>query len=208
MTDAFGIFVSPWDVERAVINVLRTPPPGGAQALLVYYVAEWERNEGLTARTIPQPPGTDSYRGGVDADTMQAEWFPMVHVVVQPDSGPTMLDTFTYGQTFRTTITATYGDDDEKTARMVAQAYAICAAKLMVDQGGLGIGVTHTAITRMPTLSLLAPSNRQVLRSVVELESSVMPVLTQGGPNIWQPDAYDSPLAFPTVETVNITVAT
>lgn len=206
MSDVFGPLIEPWAIEQAALSVLSTPPPGGSAARVVYYLAEKERQLGLPPRTLKVPPGPSSYRGGVDADTFEAEWFPILHVVVTPADNAEQLDPMQYAQRFQIEVTATAGDDDENLARRLANALAVAAAKALLDHGSLGIGATNTYLLHGPSPSLLAPTKRQVIRSKVDLVTFVAPTLRVGAPPSWTDDPYDDPAPLPTVETVNVTV--
>lgn len=206
--DVFGPSFGPWTLERAVIDTLQKPPTVGTSASrLVYYLADQERQTKLAPRTLPAPPGPSSYRGGVDANTFQAEWFPMLHVNAQPSGDPEKLDMDVYGQRWQATITSTHGDNDEDVARMVVEAYGTAIALAIAQRGSLGINARDTIITRITDPELLdAISKRQVCRTTVQISTFIAPILTRGGPTSWAADPYAAPGDWPTVETVDVTV--
>lgn len=207
MTDQFGVILGRTQIEQAIITLLQSPPPQVTQPRIVYYLAAVERAAGLTPRTLPIPPGPSSYKGGVDARTLRAEWMPMIHVLCQPAGDAERLDKFTYAQAYQLEIVCTYGDDDEDTARMVADHYGAAVAKLIIDEGSLGGIATDTAVTRAADVELLdANENRQVCRSTVMIDTLIAPILTVGGPVVWGQDPYAPPADWPTVETVNVTI--
>lgn len=207
-TDQFGPSVGPWTIEGAALASLQDPPAYGLSSpRLVYYLADQERQMGLAAQTLPVPPGPSSYRGGVDAGTLQAEWFPMLHVNVSPMGTPDRPDMLTYGQRWQVTVTATHGDDDPSVARMVAESYGAAVALLFTQYGSLGIGATDTTITQFPRPELLNPVNaRQVCRTTVVFETYTAPVAVKRGPVSWPDDPYTAPGDWPQVTTVNVTV--
>ena len=205
LADIFAPLVDPWTVEQAILSVLSTPPPGGDAARVIYYLAARERQLGLTAHTLKVPPGPSSYQGGVDAFTLEAEWFPMLHVVVTPDGDAVQLDAMTYGQSFQAIVTATAGDNDENAARQTANALAIAAARCLLDHGSLGIGAVDTSLLRSPSPELLDPNARQVIRAPFTLRTFIAPILTVGAPPSWAPDPYDDPAALFTVLETNVT---
>lgn len=208
MTDVFGPIISRWQVEQAVLNVLQNPPASGLTSpRLVYYLAEIERQNSLGAQTLPVPPGPNSYRGGVDTVTLQAEWFPMLTVVAQPAGKPVAVDTFTYAQSYEISVTATVGDDNEDTARMIADHYGAAVVAAILQNGSLGIGATTTMLARMPSAELLSAVTRQVLRSVAVFTTTIAPAVTNAGPTSWQSNPYSDPSSLPAVDTVNVTVA-
>lgn len=207
MSATFGTITSLYQVEQAVLSTLQTPPPGGTGPLLIYYLAEVERQNNLAAQTLPVPPGPSSYRGGVDASTMMAEWFPMVTVVAQPVGAPNYLDRYTVGQTYRVMLHATVGDDNEDTARMIADHYGAALAKLLIDFGNLGGVATNTRMTASPSTALLDAQARQVLRSTVTFETMIAPAFTVQTPETWPASPYTVPTAWPTVQAVDVTVS-
>lgn len=162
---------------------------------------------GLAAQTLPVPPGPSSYRGGVDSQTFEAEWFPILHVNVRAIGQPDRPDMVTYGQKWQVTVTSTTGDDDEDTARMVVMAYGAAVTQLIVQNGALGIGATNTVITQFPVPELLNPATaRQVCRTVVIFETYTAIAAVQGGPITWPNSPYTPPGDWADISTVDVTV--
>lgn len=211
MSDVFGLLFSRNQVERALLDLLQNPPVGpndqvGTAPRIVYYLAEVERQTGLTPHTLPTPPGPDSYRGGLDFNTLRAEWFPLLTVLAQPLGDAGALDTTSYGQGYQIQVAATVGDDSEDTARLIADSYGIAVTGAILQHGSLGIGATTTILTRMPSTKLLSPANRQVARSVSVFATQIKPVITNAGPIDWPSDPYAAAGNWPEVETVDVTV--
>lgn len=201
-----------WTVEQGVLSTLQNPPPPNFNVTptlprFVYYLAEYERQNGLPAKSLGQPPGPKSYRGGVDANTMMPEWFPMLHVQAQPQRTAERVAPTEYVQWYDFAIVATAGDDDEDRARMVAGAYAAAAGLCVLQKGDLGIGATSTVMTRMPNTELLNPDDvRQVVRSTVQFQTLIALVAQQNGPNQWPLDPYATPPEWVEVESIGIDV--
>lgn len=208
MSDSLGTLVSLWQVEQALIGVLQDPPPTPAtMPRVTYYLAEVERQTGLPPQTLPLPPGPSSYRGGVDADTMMAEWFPMITVIVEPDGAPQYLDGYTVSQVLRAQVVAKTGDDSEDTARMIADAYGAAIARCVLDAGTLGGVAAQTRLTSGPTTSLLDAANaRQVVICTVEFSILIAPMFTLGAPLSWAASPYTTPPALPEVQTTDATI--
>lgn len=204
--DGFGTIFGPWTLEQAVLTTLQTPPAGSTSPLIVYYLAELERQMGLTAQTLGQPPGPSSYRGGVDARTFEAEWFPMFHVIVEPTGEPVRLDFYDYAHHFQARIVATAGDDNEDTARMISSSYATAAAKLIIDNASLGIGATETRLVEISRPELLDPVNvRQVVQTAVTFDTLIAPVLTVSTPEPLPASPYTTPTPWPAASTPTVT---
>lgn len=207
--DQFGPLVSRWSVEQAIIGLLSSPPSivSTTYPLIAYYLAEVERQTGLAPRTLPLPPGPKSYQGGVDALTLQAEWMPMVHVIVQPDGAAMMMDTGTYGQRFECQVVSTAGDDNENTARMVADHYAAAIAGIIAHHGSLGAGATGTTLVETGVVRLLDPEEaRQVAQSSVVFSTLIAPMFWTAAPTVLPADPYQQATSWPTVQQVDVTV--
>lgn len=208
MTDSFGTIVARWQVEQAILSTLQAIPPSPATApTIVYYLAEVERQMGLSPRTLPLPPGPNSYRGGTDGVTMMAEWLPMIHAIAQPIGKVEYLDRYTAAQPYKLQMLCTVGDDDEDMARMIADAYGAAVARALLDFGALGGLASGTMLTAAPSVAPLdARDARQVMRSSLTLETLIAPVFTVGAPSVWTADPYAPPAAEPQVQTVTTTV--
>jgi hypothetical protein len=208
--DPIGPSVGPFTLERAILTLLQTPPAGGAAPLLVYYLADQERQLGLPAKTLPTPSGPESYIGGIDADSFTDDLLPAVHVVVTPSGTPKKLDMDTYSQAWQVVLTATadgIGADNEETgARITAACYGTALSLLIAQNGALGIDATHTVITRSPDSSWVDPTTRSLARSSVTFETLTAPSLTFPGPTSWPSDPYTTPPPYPQISTVDVTV--
>jgi hypothetical protein len=209
--DVYGPLVGRDLIERAVLALLQTPPEGSEAPLIVYYLAEVERQQGLAPQSLPWPPGPSSYRGGVDLQTLMPEWFPLIGCEAQPvgipERGPKDGFGYGYGQWFEVKLAATAGNDDEDAARLLAAQYGIALALLIVQHGSLGHVVGNTVLTASPNIEYLDPEVRQVARSVITFRSYVDTILTESGPPlVLSPDPYQAPGDWPVVETVDVTL--
>lgn len=202
----FGQLVSRASIVQAILTLLTEPPAQGAGPLLLYYLADVERQLGLTPRTLPVPPGPSSYRSEVDFETFQAEWLPLIGVDAQPTGRVERHEGGEYGQWYQVQAAAIVADDDEDQARTYADAYAIAIAAAIVQNGSLGGIATRTLLTTAPMVEYVNPDVRQVSRATVQLQTYVQPVLVEyaGKPMSWPADPYSIPEDWPEVETVNI----
>lgn len=207
-TDVFGPFVSRADVEQAVIGTMKDPPPGVNYPRIVYYLAEYERLHGLTARTLAVPPSDASYRGGVDHETWNQDQFPVLIVVVKPDGAPIALDTArTYAQWFTVEISATVPGQDEHEAKLRADAYGACVSLCVNQDASLGGLAQRTNWQGYPELQFPDDNMRGIVRSLSVFRTQVSPVMIgEQGPVTWPQDPYNDPGIYPTVETVNVTL--
>ena len=207
-TDAFGPMVSRGAVASAVINELSLPAVGndgvtGQASRLTYYIAEAERQYGLTPRTI-QVPSTLGYRVGVDFETYLEEQFPVIIVTAHPDGGPQALDTNkVIGQDFTVGIAAICNGPDEATATQTADIYGIAITNLIGQRGGLQGVATNTRFTVYPDVDFPDPDDRAIARCRMTFVTKVAPVLNfHYGPISFAFDQYATP--GPTLPTVTL----
>ena len=206
----FGTLVSRSAIDQAILTLLSQPPTGGSAPLIVYYLAEIERQLDLVAQTLPVPPGPSSYRSEVDFDTFQAEWLPLIGVDSQPTGQAERHEGGEYGQWYEVRVAAIVADDDEDRARMFADAYGIATAAAILQNGSLGGVASRTVLTRAPDVEYVNPDVRQVSRATVTLQTYVQPVVVDGAgaakPVAWPASPYSVPAGWPDVATVTVTV--
>lgn len=218
-TSTFQNLVSRGAVEQAVLSLIQTPPAGSTYPLIVYYLAEVERQLGLAAQTILVPPGSASYRGGVDFDTFEQEWQPVITVAAQPTGEAERYDSDgKYGQWYEIQVAATVTAGDEDSARVLADQYGAALAGLLLQQGGLGTrtdsdGSTitfaeKTVLRVAPRVEYPNPKLRRLLRSIVLVESFVQGVFAEAGPGSFGTNPYTAPGALPNVSTVKFELQT
>lgn len=203
----FGRLVSRASIVQAILTLLTEPPEPGAAPLLLYYLADVERQLGLTPKSLGMPPGPSSYRSEVDFETFQAEWLPLIGVDAQPTGRVERHEGGEYGQWYLVQACAIAADDDEDQARIYADAYAIALAAAVVQNGSLGGIADRTVLTTAPNVEYVNPDVRQVSRATVQLQTYVQPVLVEyaGKPVSWPADPYAVPEDWPEIETVTTT---
>jgi hypothetical protein len=210
MPDVFGSIISRGDVERAVLRLLRTPPEGSTYPLLVYYLAERERQAGLPARTLPVPPAPESFRGTLDFTAYVQDLCPMVLAVVQPVGAPERLEGATYGQWYDVQLGAVIVGTDEDSTRALADEYAASIMAAVLQQGSLGGFAIKTDLSAAPKTEFFDPKQRRLVRSIVGFRTQVAPIVGEwGGPSRLVPlgpDPYAEPGVLPTVESVDVTL--
>lgn len=213
MSDQFGAFVSRGSVERAVLELLQSSPAGLNPPLILYYLAEAERQEGLEPHTL-DPPRT--YRGGVDFTVFQGDEFPAIIALVAPMGTPERHERAEYAQWFEVQAAALVSAENEDDARPLADAYGIALAALVAQNGGLGPSrvsagepfAIKTNLGAFPSVEFAvnATTARNLLRTTVTFQTLVQPVLTERGPGQFQADPYGVPLDTPTVETITVDI--
>lgn len=214
-TSTFGGILGREQVEQAVLTTFQTPPAGSSYPLIVYYLAEVERQRGLNPRTLPVPPGPDSYRGGLDFDTFEEQWAPQLTVLAEPVGSAERHEEGVYGQWYEIRVGALVTEVDEDAARLLADRYGAAVGALLAQNGGLGTRVdfttgttipfaTKTNVESVPRTEYPDPLLRRFVRSVVTLHTFVDQIVQEDGPQAFGPDPYATPLGWPTITTVDV----
>jgi hypothetical protein len=220
MADTFGPLISDETVQDAVLALLSLPPtddngdPAGGSPLLVYYLAEIERQVGLIQQTL-EPPLV--YRGGTDFEVYQGDQSPTVVVVVKPTGAPERFEAGSYGQRFEIQAGVILQGSDQDDGRLRARYYGLAMAAVIAQNADLGPNpydsslklASETHMTAFPVAEFAADENtsRQIMRSVVSFETLVMPVVVSwAGPESFPTSPYTVPSPWPTVSEVDVTV--
>lgn len=202
----FGGIVGLENVKQAIITMLSEIPLNGQAPLFVYYLAAVERKNGLPPATLPVPPSSDSYYGGIDFESWNEGFFPSVIVVTQPVGAPERRGDGTYGQWFESKIGALVQGDDETNAQMRAAHYGIAITAAILEQGALGGIATKTILTGASEIEFLEdPATRTLARSVTTFHSFVDRIVGEyDRPLSWAFDPYATPEPDPEVQTVDV----
>lgn len=214
MADEFGPLISEETVQDAVLALLSTAPFGGSAPLVVYYLAEIERQVGLAQQALDAPL---VYRGGTDFEVWQGDESPTIIVVVEPENEPEIPEPGVYGQRFEINAGVILRSEEENDARWRARYYGLAIAAAIAQNAHLGTNpydnslklATETIMTRSPVTTFAADSNtsRNIMRSVVTFETLVMPTLVAwSGPKNFPASPYTPPGDWPVIDTVNVTV--
>lgn len=207
MADIYGALIARGDVEHAALKVLSTPPDGSTYPLLAYYLAERERQQHLKPRTLPLPPASDSYRGGLDFNAYAQDLCPMVIAVAQVIGPPERKEDARYGQWFSLQVGVIVVAADEDSTRALADEYGIALTAAIAQNGSLGKFATSTNLTGYPVTEFLDPTKRRLMRSVATFETYVEGVVGERqGPQDYGRDPYAIPPGLPTVASVGVTL--
>src|SRR5205814_8604005 len=130
--DLFGPIRATWELEQAAVETLSIWFPT--------YLAELERQIGLTNKTIPRPPTPESYHGGVDLESYFQDELPEVVVVVNPLGPPERSASAGYVQGYELQVGCLWvgtgsrlQERPEHEARAIA-SYLGAASMLLVQQ--------------------------------------------------------------------------
>ena len=204
----FGPLVGLENVKQAIITLLSQPPTGGDTPLVVYYLAEIERQHGLAARTLTQPPSPDSYYGGIDHLSWDESLLPSIIVITQPTGSPERYGDGTYGQWFESQVAAVVQGNDEDDAQMIAAHYGSALTGALLENGDLGGIADKTELAEAAKLEFLEdPATRVFARAVVTVRSFVEPIAGDlDSPTNWPTDPYTPSSQPPVAETTDFVV--
>lgn len=210
--DIFGPLVATEDVVQAAVSTLTLWMPE--------YLAEVERKKGLRRKTIPRPPTSESYHGGVDLEAWIGADAPEVMVVVKPSGEPERSASAGYTQGYTLEVGclcigtgSTLAERAEDEARIIA-SYLGAATMLLIQQPTLGGLTERLVMTAAPEVSLPDPDRRAIAQVVTGFEVWVSQIIEESagpvGPNPQESPGYEGqeePFEdAPTVETVDIKV--
>lgn len=213
MTDLYGPIIAQMQLERAVLDLLQGVPADGEAPLIVYYLAEVERQAGLRPQILDKPA---TFRGGTDLNRWQTDQSPLVIAVAKAQGSPERIDTTQYKQLFQVQVATILKMESEDYARRYASLYGAAVMKLIADHGAIGpnpydstvkLG-THTEITGypIPEFAVDDTTSRNIMRAVVTFTTLVSPILSQGGPLTFTGSPYEPAGNWPDVATVDVTV--
>jgi hypothetical protein len=204
----FGPIIGQDIVKQAVVALLSQPPADGADApLLVYYLAQLERVEGLAARTLTSPPAPDSYYPAVDLESWDESMLPSVMVIAEPTGNPERHGDGTYAQWYAVQVGAVVEGDDEPSAQLLAERYGAAMCSALIENGSLGGVAERTVLTASPKVEFVPDTPRTFAQIVLTIETLLDAVVSdETGPPTWANDPYDQPAAPETVQTTGFTV--
>jgi len=205
MADIFGILTGPWTVEKACLTTLSEWLPA--------YLANIETKEGLQHKFLDRPPAPESYKGGLDWDSVKQEFLPAVIVNANPTGEPERNATSVI-QNFQVevgcVVLSQEGDEPEASARMRAGLMAT-ATMLLEHQTPELEGLEEIVITGSPRVEFFDPERREIAVGITTwnafvqiLEPNAGPVtLKEVEPEGTPPGTYpEDPIATKVAETV------
>ncbi len=200
----YGIGYGRGDLEQHVIQTL--------QDWIVPYIADYERQKGLTARSLPVPPTPQSIHGGIDFTTFSSELMPEIIVVAQPRGDAERSQDGTYGSWYTVEVGAiVYVEGDQDRTRLLADAYGTALEKLIPQQGAWGQnpdGEPFATRTRLRTAyGVVFPDVevRDIVRATVGAETFVWQLVSDFiGPLEPPADPYAVPLPIPAAAEIEV----
>lgn len=174
MSDIFGPLLSTWDVDQAVLATLRK--------WWDEYIAAVERQKGVPVKTIPRPPGDESFRRGLDFEYYEEDGLPAVIVNSKPSGEPEVHPSTGYTQRYEVKIGCICEAEDEQTAQKRA-AFNGAASQLLVQQSELGGFAERTRMIAAPELDMPDDEDRWLCRAITGFYVWVAPVvIAEAGP--------------------------
>lgn len=170
--DIFGPLIGTWNVEQATIATLREWMPT--------YLAEVERQNGLTNKALGRPISPQGYYGGLDFQSELPGKPPAVIVTVEPEGNPEAT-AMGYTQAYRISVGCIVYGSTEEEARMHASLYGV-ATMLLAQKGSLGGLAEDLIMGGAPSLEWVDPeaSERRLIRSVATFTGYVSDIVRRG----------------------------
>lgn len=155
MSDIFGVLSGPWTVEKAVLTTLTEWLPA--------YLANIETKEGLQHKFLDRPSAPESYKGGLDWESVKQEFLPAVIVTANPVDKPDRQSSAVL-QAFDVEVgcivLSEEGDEPEASARMRAGLMAT-ATMLLEHQAPVIEGLVEVVFTAAPHIEFFDPDRRE-----------------------------------------------
>ena len=176
MPDVFGILSGPWTVEKAVLTTLTEWLPA--------YLANIETKGGLQHKFLDRPPAPESWKGGLDWESVQQEILPAVVVTANPTGEPERNATSVI-QNFEVevgcVVLSEEGDEPEAAARMRAGLMAT-ATMLLEHQAPVLEGLEEIVLTGSPRVEFFDPERREVAVGITTWNAFVQILEPNAGP--------------------------
>lgn len=205
MPDIFGTLTGPWTVEKAVLTTL--------EEWMGAYLANIETKEGLQHKFLERPPAPESYKGGLDWESVKQAFLPAVIVNANPTGEPER-NASSVIQNFQVevgcVVLSEEGDEPEASARMRAGLMAT-AAMLLAHQAPALAGLEEMVLTGSPRVEFFDPERREIAVGITTwnafvqiLEPNAGPVtLKEVEPEGTPPGTYpEDPIVIKVTETV------
>jgi hypothetical protein len=156
MPDIFGTLVGPWSIEKACLSTL-TEWMGA-------YLANIEIKEDLEHKFLGRPPAPESYKGGLDWESVRQELLPAVIVNANPTGEPER-NASSVIQNFEVqvgcVVLSEEGTEPEALARMRAGLMAT-ATMLLEHQAPALEGLEEIVFTGAPRVEFFDPERREI----------------------------------------------
>jgi hypothetical protein len=153
----FEAILGPWNIELAVLEMLETWMPS--------YLAEVERKNSLPNKYLGRPPTPESYKGGLDFESVSQDRCPAVIVNANPVGEPSRLSS-AFIQDFQVevgcVVISEEGTDPEASARK--RAGLMSAATMLLQHQPITSIPTYeeTILTGAPRVEFLEPERREI----------------------------------------------
>jgi len=200
--DVFGPLASPWSVETAVLQTLEDWADS--------YAAEVERKNGLSDKVIGRPLAPDSYRGGLDWQSVKQDWMPMLIAIANPVGEPER-QANTYIQAFQVEVGAVVFSEEtenpEAMARRNAGLWAAACMGILVQHGDLGNSeVEETVLVGAPKVEFIEAEDRRFAVGITTYHVYIQLIRSNSGPLLVQKEAEEPYPEWPAVKEHTVKV--
>ena len=206
-TGVYGPGQGRGDVEQHVIQTLRD--------WIVAYIANFEAEHGIPARSTPIPPTPESIHGDLDFNRFGGELLPELIVVAQPTGEvERFFDDGTYGSWYQVAVGAIcHVEGDQEATRALGDIYGMCLQKLLPQQGAFGKNpdgsyfATRTRLQSAYNLVFPEPTVRDVVRATTVVHTFVADLVSDSeGLRVPPQNPYGTPPPWPTVNKVEVNI--
>lgn len=191
----FGPLNAAIDIEKAALKTLEEWMPS--------YLAEIERQKGLTNKALGRPPAPESYHGGLDFLSVKDDQLPEVIVICNPAGEPERM-TEEVIQGFQTEIGCVIKSEEgalpEAIARRNASYFSLAAQGIVMQHESLGLAGTvleTPVLTGSPRVEFLEPENRRYAVGIVTFLIYAQTIEWKAGPTelktVEPEEAYPEP---------------
>jgi hypothetical protein len=176
VSDIFGPMVGPYDVESAVLTTLSSWLPA--------YLASQEQKRGLQHKFLDRPPAPESYKGGLDWESVQQDDLPAIIVNANPTGEPER-NASSVIQNFQVevgcVVLSQEGDEPEASARMRAGLMAT-ATMLLEHQAPELEGLEEMVFVGAPRVEFFDPERREIAVGITTWNAFVQILEPNAGP--------------------------
>lgn len=171
---SIGRIVSRQNVEQTVVKYLQT-------WLVSTYLPEVEAQNSI-APALPRPPSEESYYGGVDDQTWEEDWLPVLVVTAEPVEDAIRLAS-SYQQWFEVKVTNVVFAEDEASARSLSDWYGAAVMATITESLNLDGFASDLILIETPVTAFVEepPDRREFAQATTTFRMLVNDVVTESG---------------------------
>ena len=199
----FGVMTGPWDVEQAVLKTLKEWLPA--------HLLDLEEKHSFKAKELGRPPAPESYKGGLDWESVRQEYLPAIIAHASPVGEPERTMN-AYNQAFEVqvgcVIYSAQSEEPEAIARRNAGMFATACMGVLVQHGKLALPAEEEIVlTASPMVEFFDPERRDIAVGVTGWRCYCEIVDPNAGPGTLKEVEPEGPYPeYEEVETHTVTV--